>query len=163
MISAMEDSTRVTCPADGSGQSGGDPGHMERYSPPGPNLHAGSIRPILCVFIRDTLPFPWSLTPALPVLLLSAVPLQKPKQKPNKTALMGTFLRKPTPPNYPPPLYGTHDEKSQALEAGLMHLPPLRRRSSRRDAETQRVVHSSRPLTARVIPSFITASPKFSR
>jgi hypothetical protein len=55
MISAMEDSTRVRCPADGSSDPGGDPGHMERYSPPGPNLHAGSIRPILCVFILDPL------------------------------------------------------------------------------------------------------------
>lgn len=58
MISATDANTRVNCPADGSPQAGGDPGQIERYSPPGPNLHKGSIRPILCVFIRDTLPFP---------------------------------------------------------------------------------------------------------
>jgi len=101
-ISATDDNTRVRCPADGSPDPGGDPGHMERYSPPGPNLHAGSIRPILCVFILDTLTFRWSLTPALPVPFLSAAPPQKPKQNPNKSSPADNLSAHTHTPGLPP-------------------------------------------------------------
>ena len=53
-ISASDASSRVRCPASGSSAIGQSAGHTERYSPPGPNLHTGSIRPILCLSIPDT-------------------------------------------------------------------------------------------------------------
>ena len=116
-ISAMDDNTLVRCPADGSTQTGGDAGHTERYSPPGPNLHAGSIRPILCVVILDTLAFRCLLTPALPSFSYRPHPRKNPNKTRTNLRQGRTFLRKPSPPNCPPPLYGTHDEKKCHSEA----------------------------------------------
>jgi hypothetical protein len=53
--SASDARTRVRWPADGSSDNGGDAGHTERYSPPGPNLHTGSIHLMRYVSILDTL------------------------------------------------------------------------------------------------------------
>jgi len=103
MISATDASTRVMCPAVGSLDSGHDAGHIEMYSPPGPNFTAGSIRPILCVVILDTSTFRGVLTAVLPVFLLSAAPLEKPKQKPNKSAPRRDLFAQTPRPNCPPP------------------------------------------------------------
>ena len=55
MISATEARTRVKGPRARSSSGGQTPGHTERYSPPGPNLHSGSIRLILYISILGTL------------------------------------------------------------------------------------------------------------
>jgi len=46
MISAKQDSTLVSAPAEGSQNGMSDGGHIETYSPPVPNLHTGSILPL---------------------------------------------------------------------------------------------------------------------
>ena len=54
-ISASDPSRRVKCPADKSSSSARPGGHTDWYSPPGPNLHIGSIRLNLYISILDTL------------------------------------------------------------------------------------------------------------
>lgn len=54
MISARHDSTLPTGPPPGSPSGPSPGGHTEKYSPPGPNLHTGSIRLFLSAFILDT-------------------------------------------------------------------------------------------------------------
>ncbi len=54
MISARHDSTLPNGPADGSHDTDRPGGHTEKYSPPGPNLHTGSIRLFLYASILDT-------------------------------------------------------------------------------------------------------------
>jgi hypothetical protein len=47
MISARHESTFVSAPAEGSGNAKSEGGQVEKYSPPVPNLHTGSILPFL--------------------------------------------------------------------------------------------------------------------
>jgi hypothetical protein len=54
-ISASDSSRRVRGPADRSSSAARPGGHTERYSPPGPSLHTGSLHPILYISILVTL------------------------------------------------------------------------------------------------------------
>ena len=102
-ISASDASSRVRCPASGSSAIGQSAGHPEKYSPPGPNLHPGSIRPILCLSIPDTFSYDALRFPSLPAYVLSTMPPEKPKQKPNKTTPTADLFRPPYPPHSRPP------------------------------------------------------------
>jgi hypothetical protein len=134
-ISATDDSTRVKCPAEGSTGPGGEPGHIETYSPPGPNLHAGSIRPILCVFILDILTFRRFLIPVLPCFFYR----RRPRKSPNKTRTnlrqKETFLRNPILPVVPRSYMGPMTKKKMCSSPGVDQ--PNSLLFSRRDAETQ--------------------------
>ncbi len=111
-ISASDASRRVKCPADGSSSSTRPGGHTERYSPPGPNLHSGSIRLIRYISIPGTLNsisfFPrWSdrRSPYRPP------PTKNPNKNRTNFTSRASFLRRPTHPDYHMSLYGTDSTK----------------------------------------------------
>jgi hypothetical protein len=101
-ISASDSSRRVRCPADGSSSSICPGGHTERYSPPGPNLHSGSIRLIRYISILGTLNSIRFSTWFQSTPVLSATPFRKPKQKPNKFRPTTNLFAHAHPPELPP-------------------------------------------------------------
>ncbi len=100
--SASDASRRVRCPADRSSSSTRPGGHTERYSPPGPNLHSGSIRLIRYISILGTLNSIRFSNGFLSTPVLSAAPSKKPKQKPNKIGPARHLFAQAHPPELMP-------------------------------------------------------------
>ena len=129
-ISARHKSTFVSAPADGSGNFTSSPGQTEKYSPPVPSLHTGSIPLFLYASILSILTSMMIRRYLSWCYDLSTVGPPEPKQKPNKSRTAAELFFLPRPAGGEGPLYGT-DRPKTCRRPGRMRLCALRRASVR--------------------------------